>query len=435
MDRPLLRGYHSRLLGPRFKGVTRQDPVPDCKQEELMTPFLLEGQHRQDLNRRGFLQTTSLASLGLVLSGRNPLPVDAAATQPSGGAAGIKTGREGDLPSGGHPIKLFCCDLNWVRLDNPVRGTPPAAPQDWAFVNPQQYFDWHREFGGNVMFCQAYTFGGYAFYPTKLGPVAPGPGASLFPELFKLSRKAHLPFHSYFCVGADLIMSNMRNAWVVPTSRNYGWWGFLAPESPWTDLLCARVEEFLRLYPVEWIVFDWFVYGNLESNNLPVQPAWFVKGPFREIIGRDMPDEAAKITPEESLRYKREVLARQFYRIREAVHRGNRETKVYFNVPYRKPAEELWVNHPMLNESDMLLAESSDTVVPWLLSIRKPHQRVMTTIVGRQDGVSDPNTWKRWFSAGCDFFGYAWGTPPDFRPHPDYAAAVEVVRKAYQEMP
>jgi hypothetical protein len=400
-----------------------------------MTPFLLEGQHRQDLNRRGFLQTTSLASLGLVLSGRNPLPVDAAATQPSGGAAGIKTGREGDLPSGGHPIKLFCCDLNWVRLDNPVRGTPPAAPQDWAFVNPQQYFDWHREFGGNVMFCQAYTFGGYAFYPTKLGPVAPGPGANLLPELFKLSRQAHLPFHSYFCVGADLIMSNMRNAWVVPTSRNYGWWGFLAPESPWTDLLCARVEEFLRLYPVEWIVFDWFVYGNLESNNLPVQPAWFVKGPFREIIGRDMPDEAAKITPEESLRYKREVLARQFYRIREAVHRGNRETKVYFNVPYRKPAEELWVNHPMLNESDMLLAESSDTVVPWLLSIRKPHQRVMTTIVGRQDGVSDPNTWKRWFSAGCDFFGYAWGTPPDFRPHPDYAAAVEVVRKAYQEMP
>jgi hypothetical protein len=339
------------------------------------------------------------------------------------------------LPSGGHPIKLFCCDLNWVRLDKPVRGTPPAAPQDWAFVNPQEYFDWHKEFGGNVMFCQAYTFGGYAFYPSRLGPVAPGPGANLFPELFKLSRKAQMPFHSYFCVGADLIMSNMRNDWVVPTSRNYDWWGFLAPESPWTDLLCARVEEFLRLYPVDWIVFDWFVYGNLQSNNLPVQPAWFVKAPFREIIGRDMPDEAAKITPEESIKYKREVLARQFYRIREAVHRGNRETKVYFNVPYRKPAEELWVNHPMLNESDMLLAESSDTVVPWLLSIRKPHQRVMTTIVGRQDGVSDPNTWKKWFNAGCDFFGYAWGTPPDFRPHPDYAAAVEVVRKAYKEMP
>jgi hypothetical protein len=55
--------------------------------------------------------------------------------------------------------------------------------------------------------------------------------------------------------------------------------------------------------------------------------------------------------------------------------------------------------------------------------------------VGRQDGVSDPNTWKKWFDAGCDFFGYAWGTPPDFRPHPDYAAAVDVVRKAYKEMP
>jgi hypothetical protein len=238
----------------------------------------------------------------------SPAPVKAADRQAGSGGSGI-----GDLQSGGHPIKLFCCDLNWVRLDKPVRETPPAAPQDWAFISRQQHFDWHKEFGVNVMFCQAYTFGGYAFYPTKHGPVAPEPGANLFPTLFKLSRKAHMPFHSYFCVGADLTMSNMRNSWVIPTSRNYGWWGFLAPESPWTDLLCARVEEFLRLY-------------------------------------------------------------------------------VYFNVPYRKPAEELWVNHPMLNKSDMLLAESSDVVVPWLLSIRKPHQRVMTTIVGRQDGVSDPNT-------------------------------------------
>jgi hypothetical protein len=200
-------------------------------------------------------------------------------------------------------------------------------------------------------------------------------------------------------------------------------------------LLCARVTEFLRLYPVEWIVFDWFVYGSLESNGLPVQPAWFVKGPFKEIIGREMPDDAAQITPAESLHYKREVLARQFHRIREAVHAGNPETKIYFNVPYRKPGEALWVDHPMMNESDMLLAESSDEVVPWLLKIRKPHQRVMTTVVGRQDGVCDPTTWKKWFEAGCDFFGYAWGTPPDFRPHPAYAAAVEIVRHAYRQMP
>ena len=66
---------------------------------------------------------------------------------------------------------------------------------------------------------------------------------------------------------------------------------------------------------------------------------------------------------------------------------------------------------------DQLAAESTDDVMPWLLKIRKPHQRVLTVITGRQDGVSDPNTWKRWYEAGCDFFGYAWGTPPDFRPH------------------
>jgi len=28
----------------------------------------------------------------------------------------------------------------------------------------------------NVMFCQAYTFGGYAFYPTSLAPKRPDRG-------------------------------------------------------------------------------------------------------------------------------------------------------------------------------------------------------------------------------------------------------------------
>jgi hypothetical protein len=90
------------------------------------------------------------------------LSINAAPAKASGSRAGNGASGARDLPSGGHPIKLFCCDLNWVRLDKPVRETPPAAPQDWAFINPQQYFDWHREFGVNVMFCQAYTFGGYA---------------------------------------------------------------------------------------------------------------------------------------------------------------------------------------------------------------------------------------------------------------------------------
>ena len=402
-----------------------------------MTPFDPKRVLRLDLTRREFLRRISVASVGVVGAAASLPATSAIAPTETDPQAAPSSGRVKDLPSGGKPIKLFCCDLNWVRLDEPFFDTPPAAPQDWAFITPTDYFEWHKNFGGNVMFCQAYPVGGYAFYPTKLGPVAPGPGRDLFPELFRLTRKANMPFHAYFCVGADLVMSNMRDSWVVPTSRPFGThnFGFLAPESPWTDLLCARVKEFLHLYPVEWILFDWFVYGNLYTNDFAVQPAWFVKGPFKEIIGRDMPDDATKITPEESLRYKREVLTRQFHRIREAVYEGNPETKIYFNVPYWKPNEALWVDHPMLNESNMLFAESSDEVVRWLLRIRKPHQRVMTTVVGRQDGVSDPSTWKKWFEAGCDFFGYAWGTPPDFRPHPAYAAAVDTVRQAYHQMP
>lgn len=377
-----------------------------------------------NLTRREFLQRAAWASIG------------AAATLGSGPHAG-PTAHAAELPNGGRPIKLFCCDLNWIARKGPQVAITPALPQDWAYINPEEYFAWHRDFGVNIFFLQGYSWCGYAFYPTKLGPVAPGPGEELFPKLFKMAQKAGLPFCGYFCIGMDLYTSNLRNEWVVPTSRSYSPQGLLAPESPWTDLLCARITEFLRLYPVEWINFDCFNYGKYNSNDFQVQPSPFVKTPFKEIIGRDMPEKASDITPEESLKYKREVMARQFHRIREAMHKGNPRTKANFNVPFFKPAEPMWVDHPMVNECDQLVAESSDDVVGWLLKIRKPHQRVMTTIIGRpgDKGVCDPNTWKKWYQAGCDFFGYAHGIPPDFRPQPALSEQVAIVRQAYHQMP
>jgi hypothetical protein len=330
---------------------------------------------------------------------------------------------------------MFMCDLNWTFFDQPFRHTPPSAPHDWAFIDPDQYFDWHLAFGNNVMFCQAYTFGGYAFYPTRLGPTAPGPGQELVPRLFDRSRRAGVPFMSYFCVGADLIMSNLRDAWVVPTSRQEAPHGFLAPESPWTDLLCARITEFLRQCPVDWLLFDWFVYGSLKPDAFRVQPAWYAEQPFQDIIGRPLPGDAAQITPGENLRYKREILARQFRRIRDAVHAASPATRIVFNVPYWLPREEIWAGHPMLAESDALLAESTSAdVLDWLLDIRQPEQKVFTTVIGRMDGVCDPDSWRHWLDRGCDFMGYAWGTPPDFRPHPSYAQGLEIVRNAFRNI-
>ncbi len=333
-------------------------------------------------------------------------------------------------------IKLFNCDLNWVRYDKPVFSINASAPQDWANVDAQQYFDWHRAIGNNVTYCQAYAFGGYAFYPTQHGPAAPGKGAELMPRLFDLSNKAGMPFWSYFCVGADLIMSNLRDHWLVPGSRAFMPHGFLAPESPWTDLLCARVEEFLRLYPVDTILFDWFVYGHLRPDQSKVQPAWFVEKPFEEIVGRPMPKTADEITPAENLLYKREVLARQFERIRQTVKRTSPATKIGFNVPYWEPDEAIWRGHPMLTGSDFLFAECSRAdVMDWLLASRKPSQRVMTTIIGRLDsGECDATSWRHWRDRGCDFFGYSWGTPPDFRPHPSYESQLAIVREAFAEM-
>ena len=329
-------------------------------------------------------------------------------------------------------IKCFCADLNWVR-PGPVF---PAAAQDWAFIDPQEYFDYHREFGNNVAFCQAYTFGGFAFYPTKLGPLAPGPGSQLLPRLWELSRKAKMPFMSYMCVGADLVMSNHRPPWVVPTSRTEQPYGFLAPESDWTELLCRRIREFLGQFPVEWLLLDWFVYGSLKPNEFRVQPARFAKKPFQEIIGRKMPAKPSEITPEENLKYKREVLARQFHAIRAAVEETSPGTQIGFNVPYWKADEPLWRDHPMVAESDLIVTECTNTdVMEWALRVRKPTQRVMTTFFGHTDGVCDPQTWKTWYAQGCDLFAYAWGAPPNFRPLPLYDEGLKVVREAFHAIP
>ena len=388
------------------------------------------------LSRREFLENAAKASAGAAIAVRSVAEAAAKTSDNQTATAPLLPDAQ-DLPNGGRPIKLFCCDLNFIAPKGDHVVMTPAMPQDWAFIDPDEYFAYHRDFGVNIFFLQGYSYSGYAYYPTKLGPVAPGPGSELFPRLFKLAQRAGLPFCGYFCIGMDLCMSNIRFDWLVPTSRKYVEMGLLAPESPWTDLLCSRITEFVRLYPVDWINFDCFNYGKYNSNDFPVQPSPYVKGPFKEIIGRDMPQAASGITAEESLRYKREIMARQFYRIREAMHKGNPETKANFNVPFYKPAEPMWVDHPMLNECDQLVAESSDDVVGWLLKIRKPHQRVMTTIIGRPDvnGLCDPNTWKKWYAAGCDFFGYAHGTPPDFRPHPSLASQVAIVREAYHQMP
>jgi hypothetical protein len=333
-------------------------------------------------------------------------------------------------------IKLFMCDLNWTYFDKPFVHTPPSMAHDWAYVDPQEYFDYHQEFGGNTIFCQAYTFNGVALYPSRLGPNAPDPGNRFLPRLLDISHKAGMPFCSYFCVGADLFTSNVRETWLVPGSRKSAPFGFLAPESPWTDLLCKRITEFLSNYPVEAILFDWFVYGSL-TPDYQVQPGPFVAEPFEEIIGHPMPHTAQEITSVESLKYRREVLSRQYSLIRQAVDSASPETKIGFNVPYWKAAEDLWVDHPMVNGSDILLAESTHAdVLEWLLSCRKPGQRVMTTIIGRidEEGQCDPASWRKWYARGLDFSGYAWGTPPDFRPHPRYTKELEIVRAAYREM-
>ena len=399
------------------------------------------------VDRRNFLKSSATVVGGGLAA--NQLVSSCAPVVPKQKTGKLENGR-GNMD---RTIRLFGCDLNFTKYDsyappalaqdwavaNPTikyileNNQPPSLPQDWAFINPREYFDWHLALGNNVMFCQAYTFGGYAFYPSKLGAVAPGPGCHLLPRLFDLSRKAKIPFWSNFSVSWDLIMRGMRGEWTFPHNPA-GW--CLAPETPWTDLLCERVREFLSQYPVDWILFDMFLYGDVDTDAFHVQPSSFVEKPFQEIIGRPMPAKADEITPNESLRYKREILARQFRRLRDAVKQTSPETKIIFNVPYLAANAAIWDHHPMMMESDGLFAESTKPdVVEWLLRAKQPGQRVMTTLIGHLEaGRCDPMLWRQWYARGCDFFGYAQGTPPDFRPHSFWKEQMEIIRAAFGEI-
>jgi len=364
---------------------------------------------RKTTSRRQFLRTVGASGLAACM----PSIVD---------AAGPKTMQ---------PTLLFCCDFNWaLKKDGSARASMPG---DWAHVDPRKYFDWHREFGVNVMFCQAYCSSGYALYPSKLGPVGKSNAATLFPRLYEMSRKAGMPVWSYFCVPTDVFTAKEHPDWIIPGSWSPGGHGGLfGPETPYTAKLCERIREFLKVYPVDWLLLDWFTYGALTPNGSPVRPAEFVEKPFKRIIGRPMPKTADEIAPEEHLKYKRTVLAEQFQALKKAVKETSPDTKLIFNS-YRKAAEELWVGHPMLEESEGLFAESTDSIVNWLLKVRKPNQRVMTTVIGHGK-LSDPTTWKKWHARGCDFFGYAWGTPPSFEPHPRYKKKLDITREAFQAM-
>src|ERR1043166_3335625 len=185
-------------------------------------------------------------------------------------------------PEQGNRLKLMMFVPDWV-ITPPSQNKPSlSAPHDWAFIDPQEYFDWHLAVGNNAIYLTAYTHMGYAFYPTKLGPVAPGPGSALFPRLFEMARHAKLPVYSYFCASFDGVINLARWDWLIPNTRTNLWGYYLAPESPWTDLLCARIEEFLRQFPADVLFIDWFRYGE-EKAGISVRPTWRVAKPLSYI--------------------------------------------------------------------------------------------------------------------------------------------------------
>jgi len=43
------------------------------------------------------------------------------------------------------------------------------------------------------------------------------------------------------------------------------------------------------------------------------------------------------------------------------------------------------------------------------------NDRYAEAFTGLFNSATVPFYWREWYDKGCDFFGYAWGSPPDFR--------------------
>lgn len=345
-------------------------------------------------------------------------------------------------------LRIFTLDLNYASVGPDGATVAPSAATDWKTVDPFAFCDWQVAHGANVVGCQPWTFSGFATFPSELGPRATGTGGTLFPAVYDRARDRGVPILAYFNVAVDLAVCSSRPHWLVPGSQGVEilgdtfWHGFLDPQSRWADLLADRILEFLSQFKPDWVLFDWFCYGSLMNDlSLPSTPQ--VRADFGAIIGKAFPEDPGQVSSADAIKYKREVLARWFARIRDAVRATSPVTKIVFNVPYFGPAEPIWVDHVMLRESDALFAESSNPdIVEWLLSVRRPGQRVMTTIFGRPDDHvggqtirwSDASTWRHWSERDCDLVAWTFPVPPSATPHPRDRDAIKLVGDAYRQL-
>ncbi len=335
----------------------------------------------------------------------------------------------------GNRLKLMMFDFNWKMHDPaPESSFWLAAAEDWAYVDPVAYVDWHEDFGNNAVFLQAYNHVGYAYYPTKLGAWAPGPGTQLFPRVYELARQRRLPVVSYFNVGTDYLLVNCSN-WRIPDFAHQSQFGMLGPESPWSEYVAQRIAEFLTDYPVDVLFLDWCDYGAPgHGHKYPVQPSWYARPVFKEIIGREMPDKAEDIAPAEGLQYKREILARHFRKLMTVIRRTSPQTKAYFTPPYHIPNDPLWTDHPLMLESDGLLAEySRPDTMDWLLAARQPHQAMIATPMACGYELSREAMHELW-NKGCGLCGYFWGCPPKLEPHVTFRKQLAVVKETFAEL-
>ena len=160
-----------------------------------------------------------------------------------------------------------------------------------------------------------------------------------------------MPFMAYMSVnyesGPDGVWKR-HPEWVVPGTRI-----FTAPESGWTELLCQRIREFLKQFPVEWMAFDGFAYGGLLRLS---RPAGAVCG---AAVSADHRASDAGQGQRDHAGGKPRVQTRgdgpTVSAIRDAIKETSPGTQIGFNVPFWKADDPLWSDHPCSNESEMLL--------------------------------------------------------------------------------
>lgn len=330
-------------------------------------------------------------------------------------------------------IKAFSIDLNSDALGQ------PSAPGLFAHVNAEEHVKWCRDLGANAIQTFCVSLNGYAWYRSKVAPVAPGMNGDFLNEQIELAHRQDMEVHGYFCLAGNAWYqchnreetSSVDRRKAIPLTAKY------------VDYFCRMIEEAVRENDLDGILIDWFE---------EIEPIWIPaeKQLFTEIMGKAFPEKplvddrldlkydwfgelsAPRYFSEDViLDFRKRATLNAWNRISAVVRKANPACKLWLNVPFHEPEEPMWVDSPILKEVDMMLTERCDTRIADWLDRETGGKPVLVNLGGL--GKYSCSSWEEIIDKGYHLFAFCKADPLTTLPDLERAGNLGQVRSAFRD--